>query len=523
MTKYVLKRGIHGLLSVAVVVAIVMIMIYGLMNKELIFAEDPTYTKMNNNRKVNYMYSRWESYGYLHYVPYSDYLSALKKDGTIDEDTRSQAVLLGKTSEFDSELTKEYIEKFTKYYTDKGYAVERRDAVMMGGNKLAEGGQPILFAHKPIPLITRLGNYFSKLITIDNIHNAKNIEGKRGITFTWHDPVYGGKKFSPALIGNGTKHKYLLYFDSHFPFLHQNLITIQLGKSYSINKGVDVADTMVEPQGGYVKSTITYPTGMKEKSADDLHTATYVAGSRKTSRLVRARFTDDYSDTKTIKNQRSRIGFSFTNGILASILAYLIGVPVALLMARKKDKLADKIGTFYIVVIIAVPSLAYIFLVRAIGGALGLPTAYNLEKATAAMYVLPIISLAMPSIGGIMRWLRRYIIDQMNMDYVKFARSEGLSEREIYSKHILKNAAIPIIQGIPGTILFALVGALITERCYVVPGTGGMLVDALNHHDNSVIVGVVLFYAILSVVSYILGDVLMATVDPRISFTTKDR
>jgi oligopeptide transport system permease protein len=150
-----------------------MIMIYGLMNKELIFAEDPTYTKMNNNRKVNYMYSRWESYGYLHYVPYSDYLSALKKDGTIDEDTRSQAVLLGKTSEFDSELTKEYIEKFTKYYTDKGYTVERRDAVMMGGNKLAEGGQPILFAHKPIPLITRLGNYFSKLITIDHIHNAK--------------------------------------------------------------------------------------------------------------------------------------------------------------------------------------------------------------------------------------------------------------------------------------------------------------------------------------------------------------
>jgi oligopeptide transport system permease protein len=305
--------------------------------------------------------------------------------------------------------------------------------------------------------------------------------------------------------------------------MHQNLIKIALGKSYSVNKGIDVADTMVEPQGGYVKSTITYPTGLVEKSADNLHSATYVAGSRKSSRLVRARFTDDYSNTTTVKNQRSRMGFSFTNGILASILAYVIGVPVALLMARKKDKLADKIGTFYIVVIIAVPSLAYIFLVRAIGGALGLPTAYNLEKASWLMYVLPIISLAMPSIGGIMRWLRRYIIDQMNMDYVKFARSEGLSEREIYSRHILKNASIPIIQGIPGTILFALVGALITERCYVVPGTGGMLVDALNKHDNSVIVGVVLFYAILSVVSYIMGDVLMATVDPRISFTTKDR
>ena len=140
------------------------------------------------------------------------------------------------------------------------------------------------------------------------------------------------------------------------------------------------------------------------------------------------------------------------------------------------------------------------------------------------MYILPIISLALPSIANVMRWLRRYIIDQMNADYVKFARSEGLTEREIYSKHILKNAAIPIIQGIPGIILFALVGGLITERVYSIPGTGGLLVEAIQKYDNSVIVGVTMFYAILSVASFILGDVLMATVDPRISLTTtKDR
>ncbi len=111
----------------------------------------------------------------------------------------------------------------------------------------------------------------------------------------------------------------------------------------------------------------------------------------------------------------------------------------------------------------------------------------------------------------------------MNSDYVKFARSGGLSEGEIFSKHILKNAAIPIVHGIPGSILGALTGAFITERVYVVPGIGGLLINAINAYDNGVIVGVTLFYASISVLSMILGDVLMSMVDPRISFTSKAR
>ena len=66
-------------------------------------------------------------------------------------------------------------------------------------------------------------------------------------------------------------------------------------------------------------------------------------------------------------------------------------------------------------------------------------------------------------------------------------------------------------------------GAIITERVYVVPGAGNLLTQAINFYDNSVIVGVTLFYALLSVVSIILGDILMATVDPRISFSDKAR
>lgn len=113
------------------------------------------------------------------------------------------------------------------------------------------------------------------------------------------------------------------------------------------------------------------------------------------------------------------------------------------------------------------------------------------------------------------------MIDQMNSDYVKFARSGGLSEGEIFRKHILKNAAIPIVHGIPASVLGSLVGAIITERVYVVPGAGNLLTRAISAYDNGVIVGVTLFYALLSVVSVMLGDILMSVVDPRISFTTK--
>ena len=119
--------------------------------------------------------------------------------------------------------------------------------------------------------------------------------------------------------------------------------------------------------------------------------------------------------------------------------------------------------------------------------------------------------------------MRRYMIDQENSDYVKFARSGGLSESEIFRKHIFKNAMIPLVHGIPGSILGALTGAIITESVYVVPGVGNLLTQAISYYDNAVIVGVTLFYAVLSVLSLILGDILMALMDPRISFTTKGR
>ena len=522
MVKYLLKRILHAILSVIAVVMIVMILIYSLMNRTLIFSSDTVYSKTTNNAKQTYMLRKWEEYGYLDYVTYADYLQMLTDSGEIDEDTRAKVVSFARKAGNDSEEVQVYIDKFNDYYTSKGYTVNRLDAVT-AGKKIANGGQQQYYAYKDKPLISRLVTYFTSIISVDNVHYVEEDLENRGITFTTHDPVYGGEKFSPAIMGNGTKYKYLLYCNDKVPWIHQNLVTINLGKSYSVNMGIDVFTTMITSQGSYVNSVITYPSGLTEESADDLHMATYAADSLDSSIVFTSRYTDHYTNVPTVKGGMSKMGYSFSIGICAVVISYLLGVPLGILMARKKDKLVDKLGTIYIVFIIAVPSLAYIFLFKAIGYKMGLPTVFNVDSTSKLMYVLPVVSLALPSIASLMKWLRRYMIDQMNSDYVKFARSGGLSESEIFSKHILKNAIIPIVHGIPGSILGALTGAIITERVYVVPGAGNLLTQAINKYDNSVIVGVTLYYAILSVTSLILGDILMSMVDPRISFSSKAR
>ena len=525
MTKYLINRILRSLVSVIIVVGVVMVMIYSALDRNLIFAQDAQYTKVQLNAKEVYCLQQWEKYGYLDYVPYADWLRDQLRAGEIDQATYDEAVKLQKTAEADNELTQKYSQMFKEEMEAEGYDVTRLDGITkVKSKKYKDGGDPRLYAVKDIPVVQRLTKYLTGLITIDNIHYVEEEVEDRGLTFTWYDPAYGGEKFSPAIIGSGTFHKYLLYCDNQFPYIHQNLVKLNLGLSFSIRKGVDVFTTMTETQGSYAYSMVTYPSGAIAESADNLHSATYAAGSLENGTpVIKANYVDDYTDVSTYKNGMSKMGYSFVLGIIATVLSYLLAVPMGIMMALKKEKLLDKLGTLYIVFITAVPSLAYIFLFKSLGGKFGLPTTFDMENPTWLMYVLPIISLALPTIAGQMKWLRRYMIDQMNSDYVKFARSGGLTEGEIFSKHILKNAIIPVVHGIPGSILFSLTGAIITERVYVVPGVGNMLTKAISAYDNGVIVGMVLFYAVLTVASIILGDVLMSMMDPRISFTSKAR
>lgn len=526
MAKYVLGRFGKGILSAVCVVVVIMLLVYSMMDRKNIFFADPNYSKMASNARITYEYSQYKAFGYVDYTNYSDYIRGLAASGEIDDATRSAALTIGKTADKASETAVEYIEKFTQTYESQGYEVIRLDADVKSNGKVKDGGQAAIFATRDRPLIKRVVAYFTNLFFFDNVHYvSEDVDiGPRKLDFTLHDPAYGGEKFSPAILGNGTLHKYLLYFDNKFPYIHQNFLTIRLGESYTVSRGTDVFDSMTNSQGAYVLGTVTYPTGLVEESADDLHTARYSQGSRDINKIYSARYTDDYTLTTTTNKNMSKLGFSFVIGVISTVMAYCLGLPIGILMARYKEGLLDKLGTLYIIFIIAVPSLAYIFLFKAIGGTLfKLPTLFVMDTDSKLMYILPIISLALPSVANLMKWMRRYMIDQMNSDYVKFARSTGFTETEIFAKHIWKNAVIPIVHGIPGSLVFAMTGAIITERVYAVPGAGNLLTQAINRYDNGVIVGVTLFYAILTVISVILGDLLISTVDPRISFTSKGR
>lgn len=520
MGKYLLKRLLHGIFSIIVVVAIVMVLIFSLLDRGAIFATDPVYSKKAGNQKTVYEYQQWEKYGYVEFVLYNEFINEQIEEGNLTEEEGTEAKALGLTAADDAQIVTDWIQKFTETYEALGYDIVRLNGKTNSKGVIVETNRQNLYAVKDLSLGKRLLEFFGSIITVDTVHYVKSNVENRGIKFTFFDPLAGGK-FSPAIIGNGTQHKYLLYFDSSFPFIHQNLVTFHIGKSYSMYQGNDLVEVMTSNQGAAVVSTKTSPTGKVVETAYDFHSATYSNSIISESNL--AIFGDNYTNCSYVRTTPfSMVGTSLIIGIIATLLAYLMGIPLGVLMARKKDRFADKLGTIYIVFIMAVPSLAYIFMFSAIGHNLfGLPNNFGMvSNPQWLIYVLPIISLALPSVAGLMKWIRRYMIDQMSSDYVKFARSGGLSEGEIFRKHILKNAAIPIIHGIPGSIIGCVVGGIITESVYAVPGTGKLLTESINKHDNGVIIGLTMFYAFLSVISLILGDILMAIVDPRISFQT---
>lgn len=195
---------------------------------------------------------------------------------------------------------------------------------------------------------------------------------------------------------------------------------------------------------------------------------------------------------------------------------------MSVLMARFKGKLVDKVGIAIVTVLISVPSLAFIYFFRFIGnGLFKLPTMFpTLGAGNVKSYILPTIILGFLSVPGLVIWIRRYMIDQQSADYVKFAKAKGLSAGEISRRHIFKNAIIPIANGIPGSIIGAISGATITETIFAAPGMGKMLPEAIKDHNNPIVIGLVLIFTTIAVLSVFLGDITMTLVDPRIKLNT---
>ncbi len=236
----------------------------------------------------------------------------------------------------------------------------------------------------------------------------------------------------------------------------------------------------------------------------------------------------DFGESRRIQNGVSvlkvigdKFAISMQLGLIAITISVIIGVPLGILQTRFKNKVPDHIVTVYTIFVNAVPALVSYSLVLIFGSrVLGLPSMYSTRNPGPSS-VLPIVCLSMTSIAWYALWTRRYMIDELNKDYIKLARVKGLSNRSIMVRHVLRNAFVPIAQYLPQSMLLTIGGSLLVERFFSVPGMGPLLTDSIQRYDTSVVQTLVMLYAALSILGVFLGDVLMMIIDPRITLANK--
>lgn len=217
---------------------------------------------------------------------------------------------------------------------------------------------------------------------------------------------------------------------------------------------------------------------------------------------------------------KTKIPYSLYFGLTAMAISLIAGVSLGIVMARSKSRLWDKLGTGYIVFINAVPAAVYyLFLQLYITDIFKLPILFKPDKPVS--WILPAISMSLGSTASYAMWMRRYMVDELNRDYVKLARAKGLRNKSIMAKHIFRNAFVPMAQYLPTSLLYTISGSIYIESLYSIPGMGGLLVDVIQRQDNTLVQALVLIYSSIGIIGLFLGDVLMAIFDPRINLQKK--
>lgn len=222
-----------------------------------------------------------------------------------------------------------------------------------------------------------------------------------------------------------------------------------------------------------------------------------------------------------VKILASKAPISIRFGVSAMLISLPLGLLLGVLMARNRNGFFDHLGTGYIIIMQAVPAAVYYLLIQVYGSQwTGLNILYNAKIPSSI--ILPVLSLALPSIAGNAMWLRRYMVDEENKDYIRMARAKGVPEKAIGFNHVFRNAIVPVVHGLPSSLLLTISGSIYVESLYSIPGMGGLLVEVIKMQDNAMVQALVIVYASLGIIGLLLGDILMALVDPRISLTKKE-
>lgn len=215
-----------------------------------------------------------------------------------------------------------------------------------------------------------------------------------------------------------------------------------------------------------------------------------------------------------------KIGYSLRFGAVSLVISLVLGIGLGILMVRRVGHLPDHLGNAFILFINAVPAAVYYLLIQFVGTKL-LNIGMLYKEGDLSTFILPVLSMSLGSMASYAMWTRRYMLDQVNQDYVALARAKGLTEKQIMTRHVWRNSFAPMAQNLPSSIIFTIAGSLYIESLYSIPGTGGLLVASIQTQDNPLVQALVMFYAILSVIGMLLGDLAMMACDPRITLTKR--
>lgn len=208
---------------------------------------------------------------------------------------------------------------------------------------------------------------------------------------------------------------------------------------------------------------------------------------------------------------------SFLLGGLSLALALFSGATLGVLAALRRNTFADRLVSavamsgISVPVFVIAPLLVLLFAVH-----LGwLPASFT-GSESASRFVLPVLALALPQIAYIARLVRASMIEVLNSDFVRTARSQGLSTTAIIRHHAWKPASMPLLSYLGPAIAATLTGSVVVEQIFGIPGLGQFFVNGALNRDYTLILGLVIFYAVLVIVLNLVVDLAYGLIDPRI-------
>jgi oligopeptide transport system permease protein len=208
---------------------------------------------------------------------------------------------------------------------------------------------------------------------------------------------------------------------------------------------------------------------------------------------------------------------SFRVGIIAIIVSCLIGIPLGILAAYRRGSFVDRLVTTLASLFSSLPGFVLaVVLLYAFGLWLHLlPTA---GLSTWRHYILPVAALSLGPISTLARITRASLLDVLSQDFTRFMRAKGMGTANVLFKHALRNAAIPIVTTLGPLSVGILVGNLVVETIFSIPGLGAYLVNCISQRDYPVIMGTTIFYTTFIVVVLLVVDIVYCIIDPRIKF-----